>query len=326
MSLSIRLRLFAMQRAQLGRRSVDLELPEGSTVGDAWWALVALYPELGAGTDSLRFARNGQYADREEVLAAGDEVAVIPPVSGGADVPPQVSGGADGDPAPVVGDAGLPSRAGRRLELTEGPLDDSLPGRLRREVTGPTDGAVALFLGQARETPGTPGPGEEAQAARFAGQRVVGLDYEAFEPMALAVLGDIADEIEARFEVGGLAIVHRIGEVTVGEASVVIAVAAPHREAAFAACRYAIEELKARVPIWKAERFADGQVWTGTPARHGPEGGVEPRTGGAEPAIGGADPHTGGAKPERPPEPARPQRPHEPAVSKRPHEPAGSAG
>jgi molybdopterin synthase catalytic subunit len=126
---------------------------------------------------------------------------------------------------------------------------------------------VVLFVGQTRETPGTPAPGQEEQAARFAGRAVLGLDYEAFESMALAVLAQVADEIEARFGVRRLAILHRVGAVPLGEASVVIAVAAGHRDAAFDACRYAIEELKARAPIWKSERFADGSVWVGAPAR-----------------------------------------------------------
>jgi molybdopterin synthase catalytic subunit len=126
------------------------------------------------------------------------------------------------------------------------------------------------FVGRTRETPGTPAPGQEAEAARFAGQRVVGLEYEAFEAMAIATLEAIADEIAARFGAHRLAIVHRTGEVAVGETSVAIAVAAAHRGAAFDACRYAIEELKARAPIWKSERFADGSVWLGAPARTGP--------------------------------------------------------
>jgi molybdopterin synthase catalytic subunit len=138
------------------------------------------------------------------------------------------------------------------------------------------DGAVATFVGRTRETPGTPAPGQEAEAARFAGQRVVGLEYEAFEPMAIAVLEAIAAEILERYGVRRLAIVHRTGAVAVGEASVVIVAAAPHRDAAFAACRYAIEELKARAPIWKSERFADGQVWLGAPARTGPSTPSEP--------------------------------------------------
>jgi molybdopterin synthase catalytic subunit len=90
--------------------------------------------------------------------------------------------------------------------------------------------------------------------------------------MALSVLDDIADEIEARLGVRRLALIHRVGDVPVGASSVLIVVAAPHRAEAFEACRYAIEELKARAPIWKSERFADGSVWLGAPARHGPEG------------------------------------------------------
>ena len=155
--------------------------------------------------------------------------------------------------------------------MTQAAIDAGVLDELRASVATPADGAVAIFLGQTRQSPGTPAPGQEAEAARFAGQRVAGLSYEAFEPMVLTVLGEIADEIETRFGVRRVAILHRVGEVAVGEASVAIAVASPHREEAFAACRYAIEELKARAPIWKAEHFADGSVWLGAPARHGPE-------------------------------------------------------
>jgi molybdopterin synthase catalytic subunit len=243
----IDVRLFALQRSQTGRRSHVLELADGADIAAAWVALVADFPVLGPARESVRFARNGRYVDADERLAAGDELAVIPPVAGGGDEP------------------GL-----RRLELREEPIDDELLGALRREVASPADGAVAVFLGQTRESPGTPAPGQEAVAERFAGQRVEGLSYEALEPMVVTVLGEIADEIEARFGVRRLAIVHRVGDVAVGEVSVAIAAAAPHREAAFAACRYAIEELKARAPIWKAERFADGSVWLGQPARSGP--------------------------------------------------------
>ena len=112
--------------------------------------------------------------------------------------------------------------------------------------------------------------GSFSAAARHAGARVVALDYEAFEPMALAILHAIADEIEARFGVRRIAILHRTGEVPLGDASVVIAVASGHRGEGFEAARYAIEELKARAPIWKSERFADGSVWVGAPARTGP--------------------------------------------------------
>jgi molybdopterin synthase catalytic subunit len=160
----------------------------------------------------------------------------------------------------------------RWIALSAEPIRDRDLAELRAAVATDADGAVVTFLGRTRETPGTPAPGQEAEAERFAGQRVVGLDYEAYEAMAIATLEAIADEIAARFGVHRLAMVHRTGEVRVGDASVAIAVAAAHRGPAFDACRYAIEELKARAPIWKSERFEDGSVWLGAPARSGPSG------------------------------------------------------
>jgi molybdopterin synthase catalytic subunit/molybdopterin converting factor small subunit len=247
----ITVRLFALQRAQTGLRSHPLELPVGADVADAWAALVADLPVIAGAQSSVRFARNGVYVHLAEPLADGDELAVIPPVAGGA---------------PGEGERY------RRLELCEETLDAGLLDELRREIASDADGALVAFIGQTRDTPGTPAPGQEAEAASFAGQVVAGLSYEAFEPMALAVLQEIADEIEVRTGVRRLAIVHRTGEVAVGESSVLIVASSPHRAEAFEACRYAIEELKARAPIWKVERFGDGRVWLGTPARHGPEG------------------------------------------------------
>lgn len=249
--MRISIRLFAMQRQQIGSRQVIVELPDGATVGAAWEALAATYPIVAPAGPVLRFARNGVYADEAERLSDGDELAVIPPVSGG------------GEPAARRG----PPH--RRIELRQTPFDDALTGELGREVAGPDDGAVVIFVGQTRETPGSPAPGQEAAAARFAGQSVERLSYEAYESMTLSVLSTIADEIEARFGVRHVAILHRLGDVPLSEASVIIATAAPHREEAFAACRYAIEELKARAPIWKSEHFADGSVWMGVPARTG---------------------------------------------------------
>jgi molybdopterin synthase catalytic subunit len=254
--MEIRVRLFAIQRQLLGTREVRLQLPEGATIADAWRALVGAYPALAPGEGSVRFARNAAYAEQDDQLSDGDELAVIPPVAGGTES--QRTGSSI-----------------RRIELQEDPLDDQLLAALRHEVATPQDGAVAIFLGQTREQPGTPAPGQEGQAARFAGQQVEQLDYEAFDQMAINVLHQIADEIEARFGVRRIAIVHRVGTVPLGEASVVIAAASPHRAAAFDACRYAIEELKARAPIWKSERFADGSVWIGAPARPGPAGAAD---------------------------------------------------
>ncbi len=242
----VRVRLFAMQRQQLGWRERIVEFTDGSTVGDAWRALVAAYPDLGVAGDSIRFARNGAYVGLEEPVVDGDELALIPPVAGGSAEPY------------------------RRIELWPGPFPESLVAELRRAVSSPADGAVVLFLGQTRESAGTPAPGQEAAAAHLGAQPVESLDYEAFDAMALAMLDTIADEIGDRFGVSRLAILHRTGEVPLGSASVLIAVAAEHRGSAFDACRYAIDELKARAPIWKQERFADGQVWIGEPPRAAP--------------------------------------------------------
>ncbi len=132
------------------------------------------------------------------------------------------------------------------------------------------DGAVVGFLGRTRVTPGTPAPGQETEAARHEGRSVEALEYEAHEGMAVGTLEAIADEVAARFGVDRIAIVHRTGDVPLGEVSVAIVAVSPHRDAAFDAARYAIDETKARAPIWKAERFADGQVWMGAPPRPGP--------------------------------------------------------
>jgi molybdopterin synthase catalytic subunit len=163
----------------------------------------------------------------------------------------------------------------RVLEVTETPFGPSILADLSTRVATDEDGAVVGFLGRTRATHGTPAPGEEAEAARHAGRRVDALEYEAFEPLALRVLHEIADEAAMRFGVRGLAIVHRTGRVPLGEPSIAIVAAAPHRDAAFAAASYAIDETKARAPIWKAEMFADGHVWVGAPARMGPADGAD---------------------------------------------------
>jgi MoaE-MoaD fusion protein len=251
--LRIRVRLFAMQREAAGMRELRLEVPLGSTVDDAWKAVVDSVPALAPGRSSLRFAVNGEYTDDDRTLADGDELACIPPVSGG-------SGEGEGE---GEGDA---SRR-RILRIEAEPLPRDLASRLADELTTDEDGGVVTFTGRTRITPGTPAPGQEAEAARHAGRVVEELDYEAFEPMAVRVLDEIADEIEARFGVRRVAIVHRTGVVPLGESSIVVVAVAPHRDAAFAAARYAIDETKARAPIWKAERFEDGVVWIGEAAR-----------------------------------------------------------
>ncbi|HEX5828574.1 MAG TPA: MoaD family protein [Candidatus Limnocylindrales bacterium] len=257
--LRIRVRLFAMQREAAGTRELRLEIPRGSTVDDAWNAVVREVPSLAPGRASLRFAVNGAYADEDQALADGDELACIPPVSGG-------SGEAGRDSTADGGRTG-----GRRiLRISAASLPGDLASTLADELATDEDGGIVAFTGRTRVTPGTPAPGQEAEAAAHAGRVVEELDYEAFEPMAIAVLAEIADEIEARFGVSRLAIVHRTGRVPLGDPSIVVVAVAPHRDAAFAAARYAIDETKHRAPIWKAERFEDGVVWIGEPARTRP--------------------------------------------------------
>ncbi len=244
--LRIRVRLFARQRELAGTREVNLELADGATIEDAWAALAAQVPAIASGRAFVRFARNGEYADAETPLADGDEVACIPPISGGG-----------GEDDPVI----------RRFDLRAEPFPPALARELADAVTTPADGAVVIFEGRTRSTPGAPAPGEEAEAARHAGHAVESLEYEALEPLVRRVWDAIADDVDARFGVRRLAIAHRTGDVPLGEASVIVVAAAPHRGAAFDAARYAMDETKARAPIWKAERFADGHVWIGEPVR-----------------------------------------------------------
>ena len=251
--MHVRIRLFAMQRELAGAREVPLELCDGATVEDAWAAVVTRFPVLAAGRASLRFARNGDYAEPTTILGDGDEIAFIPPVSGGS--------GAD-----------LGARL-RILELQEAPFAPTVLSDLEARLATDEDGAVVGFVGRTRASPGTPAPGQESEAARHLGQTVESLGYEAHETMAIQVLTAIADEIAERFGIERLAIVHRTGDVPLGEASIVVVAVSPHRDAAFRAARYAIDETKARAPIWKAEHFAGGHVWIGTPARSGPEAG-----------------------------------------------------
>ncbi len=248
----VRVRLFAVQRELAGTRQVELELPDGASIEAAWLALVDVHPALATGRAAVRFARNGVYADATEVLGDGDELACIPPVSGGAK-------GAE----PL-----------RIIELRFEPFGLEILAELGDRLATDTDGALCGFIGRTRSSTGTPAPGQEAAAARHAGRLVEALDYEAHETMTGQVLDQIADEIGDRFGVRRLAIVHRLGAVPLGAVSVAVVTVAAHRDPAFEAARYAIDELKARAPIWKAEQFADGHVWIGSPARSGPPGEV----------------------------------------------------
>jgi molybdopterin synthase catalytic subunit len=258
-AIRVRVRLFAMQRELAGVREAALELPAGADIEAAWSALVALHPALAAGRVAMRFARNGDYSDATEALADGDELACIPPVSRGS-----------GEAEEPATDASTSDPPLRLLELRAEPIELSILAELGDRLATDGDGAIVGFVGRTRVTPGTPAPGQEAEAARHVGREVRALEYEAHETMAGRMLDRIADEIAERFGVVRIAIVHRVGTVALGEVSIAVVAVSPHRDAAFAAARYAIDETKGRVPIWKAEQFADGHVWIGEPPRSGP--------------------------------------------------------
>ena len=212
--MQVHTRTFAILR-EVSTDRCDLDLADGATVEAAWDALAARFPGLAPHRPYVRAARNAAYAAWDVPLADGDEVAFLPPVSGG-------------------GPTGL----------TAAPIDAAA---LEEAVAGLGHGAVVTFVGRARDHSDN-------------GREVTELEYEAYPPMAEAVLAEIAGLAEERWG-ATVGIIHRTGLVPLGEAAVVIVAAAAHRTAAYEASRYAIEAIKERLPIWKRERFIDGSEW-----------------------------------------------------------------
>ena len=227
--MRIRLRYFALWREVLGRADEAREVAPGTTVGALFEELTAGQPRLAGLREATLLMVNQEYVPAETALREGDEVVFIPPVSGGS--------GADG------GEGGGPFR------VVETPLDVT---EVIQAVEDPGAGAIVSFTGTVRD--------------HSLGKAVTALEYEAYPAAAEKMLARIGAEIAARWGLRRVAIVHRVGHLTVGEASVVIAVAAPHRQAAFEACEYAIVRLKEIVPIWKKEAYSDGAVWIGSEA------------------------------------------------------------
>jgi MoaE-MoaD fusion protein len=207
--MKVTVRLFAGLRELAGWS--EREVSGVTRVEDVWPAL-----GLGVEPDGVLYAVNKEYADRERALADGDEVALIPPVSGGS------------------------------FRLSEEPLSLSA---VVDEVRSDEAGAIATFVGTTR--------------VHSRGRSVERLEYEAYAGMAERVMVEIADELKRRYDVSEIAIHHRTGPVDIGEASVVIAVSAPHRQDALAACKDAIDTLKEQVPLWKKEIYEGGEEWVG---------------------------------------------------------------
>jgi len=225
------LKFFATLRERARTSEIDREFPGGTTVGEIWRALLSEFPALGGHQEGVGFAVNHEYVDENYRPRDNDEVAFIPPVSGGVD-------------APWVG----PVSIGR--EAVDVPA-------LERAVADPAAGAIVTFTGTTRRD--------------NAGRQVIRLEYEAYEPMALAEMRKLARQAGERWNIVRIAIQHRVGTVEIGETSVAIAVSAPHRAEAFEACRFAIDRLKEVVPIWKKEYFEGGEIWVGCQTSHPPE-------------------------------------------------------
>jgi molybdopterin synthase catalytic subunit len=216
---------FGALRDVVGQSQEAVELPEGATVSD----VLARYrdrPRMAGLLPSLAISLNQEYARPEARLHDRDEVALLPPVSGGA------------DPQPA------PTASGGRTRLVHERIDTQV---VLASVRQPGAGAVVAFDGTVRD--------------HSRGRRTLFLDYEAYEPMALRELEKLAQQAREKFAVCDVVIVHRTGRLEIGETSVLIAVSAAHRAAAFDACRWIIDTLKHTVPIWKKEYFEDGAVW-----------------------------------------------------------------
>ncbi len=214
--------VFGMLKDVLGKATDAVELPAGATLQDLLAGYQRQYPRFQQFLPAIAVSVNQEYAARSAPLKDGDEVALLPPVSGGK------AGAAAGPHVGIVREPIVPH--------------DIVPALER-----PEDGAIVIFDGIVRN--------------HSRGRPTLYLDYEAYEEMALKQMRTLAGEALQRFSIRNVALVHRLGRLEIGESSVLIAVYSAHRAAAFDACRYLIDTLKKTVPIWKKEYFADGAVW-----------------------------------------------------------------
>ena len=222
--MRVRVLFFGMLKEWAGKSGESLELREGALLRDALAHYVAADPRFEKSVGSLAVAVNQQYSAADTKLHEGDEIAFLPPVSGGA------------------GDAG--DRPVLHAEITQDPIQtQEVVAALKRGE----DGAVVVFEGIVRN--------------QTRGRRTLYLNYEAYEPMALQEMETLAKKAQEQFQIREVAIVHRLGRLEIGETSVLIVVASAHRAAAFEASRWLIDTLKRTVPIWKKEYFEDGAVW-----------------------------------------------------------------
>jgi len=212
----------------IGRASDELDVSLGASVQNVFDHYATPAPKLRQMEASILMARNQEFAPRDTVLADGDEIAFLPPVSGGVDQWTHK----------------IETSEGHFFGLTRQPING---GSLARRLLAGTDGAFVNFEGVVRNN-------SNGRVTRF-------LDYECYEAMAVQVMAKLGAEIAAAHEIGRIAMVHRLGRLEIGETSVAVVVTSPHRRAAFDAALEGINRLKRTVPVWKKEYFADGEVW-----------------------------------------------------------------
>jgi molybdopterin synthase catalytic subunit len=225
--MEIRVLFFGLLKDLCGRAEDRLEAPDGADAGFVFDHYKALYPKLGDMAASIVIARNQEFTTRSQPLADGDEIALLPPVSGGADPHHEIT-----DPE------------GHYFALTRHPI--GLRALENRLIQG-LDGASVTFQGVVRNN--------------TRGRQTLRLDYECYEAMAIRKMAEIGRAIASEFAISRIALVHRLGTMEIGEASVVVIATAPHRRPAFDAALEGINRLKRLVPVWKKEYFADGEVW-----------------------------------------------------------------
>jgi MoaE-MoaD fusion protein len=226
--MHVRLLFFATLKDIIGAREMQLDVPDGSTVADVLTHLEGSYPRMKDYRPVVLTAVNEEYVERGTRIEDGDEVAIFPPVSGGE----------------VGSEVLMINRPGELYQITRDRIDAQ---KISRQLLRAEDGAICVFEGVVRNN--------------SKGKRTLHLVYEGYETMALKKLEEIGIFVRQAWDIGCIAIVHRLGHLDIGETSVAVVVTSAHRRAAFDACHYAIDKLKKVVPIWKKEFFEDGEVW-----------------------------------------------------------------